>query len=208
MDGGFTLSLARFGVTRSAQLWLGYLGSYLLYPALSTSTAPHLRCLTMTAFTPVTLYLLPRSNTMASVPPQNQAPSANITTTWVPSPDVRGTATILYSCLMTIFSSTVIALHLDITPTRTRQRERIWNMALWVLLAILAPEAIVYNAFIQLRMVVQFRKRMAELLQKNKESLGREKFKEESVKVVFEALQSRPDDVAGKEASSTKRYTV
>jgi len=68
-------------------------------------------------------------------------------------------------------------------------------MTLWILLSALAPEAMVYNAFVQLRMVMHFRHRMAEVLEKNGDSNTKDKVREESVK-------------AGVEASNTKRYTV
>ena len=66
---------------------------------------------------------------------------------WVGDTDVRGTADILWSCLLTLLACVYTALHLNIPPPG---RTTFWRLFLikvrWVAVALLAPEVVLYSA--------------------------------------------------------------
>ena len=62
---------------------------------------------------------------------------------WVPEPDGRGTWSIVWSCLVTIFICTWSVLHLDV-PKRHGRWYLFFRKVRWMLLAALAPEWILY----------------------------------------------------------------
>lgn len=64
---------------------------------------------------------------------------------WVSEPDGRGTASILGSCLFTIFLSTWTAYHPDV---ETRWLAAIWDKVLITIAAIFAPELIICLAIV------------------------------------------------------------
>ena len=64
---------------------------------------------------------------------------------WVPEPDGRGTWSIVWSCLVTIFICTWSVLHLDV-PKRHGWWYLLFRKVRWMLLAALAPEWILYLA--------------------------------------------------------------
>ncbi|KFY44185.1 hypothetical protein V495_03590 [Pseudogymnoascus sp. VKM F-4514 (FW-929)] len=76
---------------------------------------------------------------------------------FVSSPPTRGTLDILWSSLFTIFACTWTILHLNIPKQRDTQDpgrlgdlkwgvKAIWGKAKWMLMAIMAPEYLLYNA--------------------------------------------------------------
>ena len=65
---------------------------------------------------------------------------------WVDEPDGRGTWSILWSCLATIFICTWSVLHLDV-PTKHGVWYSFHRKVRWVLLVLLAPELMVCIAF-------------------------------------------------------------
>lgn len=64
---------------------------------------------------------------------------------WVPEPQGRGTWSILWSCLATIFICTWSALHLDVP-----KRHGVWYLLFrklgWMLIASTAPEVVLFNS--------------------------------------------------------------
>lgn len=64
---------------------------------------------------------------------------------WVPEPQGRGTWSILWSCLATIFICTWSALHLDVP-----KRHSVWYLLFrklgWMFIASTAPEVVLYNS--------------------------------------------------------------
>ena len=96
----------------------------------------------------------------------SSAPLAPNTTTsyieWRSEPDGRGTFSILTSCLITMILCVWTALHLNIPPLAPVPDERpkwkrIWESNVgrqtrWVLMGLLAPELVVYTAWMQQRL--------------------------------------------------------
>lgn len=68
---------------------------------------------------------------------------------WVPEPQVRGTFSILQTCLLTLVACIYTALHLNVPP-----KTGFWNTlstkGIWVLMALLAPEVVLFAAMRQL----------------------------------------------------------
>lgn len=105
---------------------------------------------------------LPTGNVTAIAPP------------WVSSPNVRGTADIVLTCLATISLCVYTALHLNVPKCGSTAVDNVFRKAKWVVVGIFAPEIVVYSAFVQLRTVIVFRDSMRKILQeadleKNKE---------------------------------------
>lgn len=68
---------------------------------------------------------------------------------WMPPPTARGTSDILYTCLITISLCVYTAIHPNIPRPGSR---RAWlNRTGWVITGILAPEYVMWTAFMQHR---------------------------------------------------------
>ncbi|KAI9868524.1 MAG: hypothetical protein M1813_005968 [Trichoglossum hirsutum] len=68
---------------------------------------------------------------------------------WVPSPNQRGTADILWSCLFTVFVCCWTVVHPNIAPPGSSSSYRFLDRLTWLLIAAIAPEIIVYAAFVE-----------------------------------------------------------
>ena len=73
----------------------------------------------------------------------NEEPAAP----WVKEPDGRGTWGLVYGCLFTIFLCVWTAVHVNIPPRDIKPRKRWLRKLYLVLVAVLAPEAVLYIAF-------------------------------------------------------------
>lgn len=67
---------------------------------------------------------------------------------WVSAPNYRGTTSILWSCLVTLIACIYSAIHINIPNTTSKWRILLLK-GLWVFLALLAPEIVLYCAFHQ-----------------------------------------------------------
>jgi hypothetical protein len=67
---------------------------------------------------------------------------------WVSSPDFRGTSSILWSCIVTLFACIYTALHLNV-PTEKGVWAQMRLKLRWVFAALLAPEVVLYIASTQ-----------------------------------------------------------
>ncbi|QDS72988.1 hypothetical protein FKW77_008877 [Venturia effusa] len=85
---------------------------------------------------------------------------------WVSTPNVRGTADIVFTCLATISLCVYTALHLNVPKQGSTAVDELLRKAKWVAVGIFAPEVVVYSAFVQLRTVIVFRNSMQKILQK------------------------------------------
>jgi hypothetical protein len=65
---------------------------------------------------------------------------------WIAEPSGRGTAGLLYNCLLTIFLCVWSALHIPIPKRNASWWQNLLYKARLALLAIIAPEVIFYNA--------------------------------------------------------------
>ena len=80
-------------------------------------------------------------------------PSSNTTSLqshWVSEPATRGTYGILSLCLSTMLISVWSALHLDIPTKRLSSWKKIGRSLYWIMMGLLCPEIILYNAICQL----------------------------------------------------------
>ena len=84
------------------------------------------------------------------------APIQNITAlrtetapAWVPGPSGRGTGSVLYSCVFTLGLCVWTALHLNIPPHGEGSWARWLRKVKWLLIALFAPEVVLYTAWYQ-----------------------------------------------------------
>ena len=75
--------------------------------------------------------------------------NTRISPPWALNPGVRGTTDILWSCLLTLTSCVYTAIHLNVPPADEGKWRRLWRKLRWVVLALLAPEIVVYCALEQ-----------------------------------------------------------
>ncbi|THZ06595.1 hypothetical protein D6C93_01402 [Aureobasidium pullulans] len=76
--------------------------------------------------------------------------TANRTATWHPEPHGRGTFGILSSCITTLVLCVYTAVHLNI-PEHGKERQQYFRKFGWVILGLLAPEIVAWNAWEQYR---------------------------------------------------------
>jgi hypothetical protein len=67
---------------------------------------------------------------------------------WVPETEIRGTFSILLTCLVTLTACVYSAIHLNV-PLETGFRHNIARKAGWVVVALVAPELVVMTALTQ-----------------------------------------------------------
>ena len=70
---------------------------------------------------------------------------------WQPDPAGRGTSGLLQQCIITIGLCVYSAINLNILPHRSTAADRFFAKFGWILLTLLVPEFIVYNAWSQRR---------------------------------------------------------
>jgi len=76
-------------------------------------------------------------------------------TFWVPSPEFRGTISILQSCSLTLVACVYTALHLNV-PRKTDWKHMLLTKLKWVINTVLAPEVVLFIAAEQLRQAQKF----------------------------------------------------
>lgn len=67
---------------------------------------------------------------------------------WVPEPEVRGTFSILLTCVLTLVACIYSSLHLNV-PYDTRRWPMLRTKIIWVLMALFAPEIVLFTAISQ-----------------------------------------------------------
>ncbi len=82
---------------------------------------------------------------------------------WVSAPDMRGTSSILYSCLLTMFACIYTALHLDISGGSSIFARPLVMKFVWSLTALLAPELVLFYASSQFFQARKLAKDMKDL---------------------------------------------
>jgi hypothetical protein len=98
-------------------------------------------------------------------------PASNTTTpsqpaySWVEEPKQRGTFGILSLCLTTMIICVWSAVHMDIPHTRHSSTRRFLIRVGWMLIALIAPEALLYLAINQRIQAHTLEKRAAKYLQ-------------------------------------------
>jgi hypothetical protein len=76
-------------------------------------------------------------------------PTTNLTATWHAEPRGRGTFNILSSCLTTMLLCVWTSVHLNIPDQNGWTRQNFLRKPGWLLLAVLAPELVAWNAWEQ-----------------------------------------------------------
>ena len=92
--------------------------------------------------------------------------------TWVDTPQIRGTATILWSCLLTLLACVYTVLHLNV-PARKGGLKFLRNKILWMLAALAAPEVLVYTASSQFFRAWRLRRELRKLARREDLEIGR-----------------------------------
>ncbi|CAG8607088.1 5019_t:CDS:1, partial [Scutellospora calospora] len=67
---------------------------------------------------------------------------------WHAEPKIRGTSSILSSCLITMFLCTWTTIHLNL-PEHKKESRQVYRKILWLVIGLLAPELVVWNAWEQ-----------------------------------------------------------
>ena len=97
---------------------------------------------------------------------------------WVSAPNMRGTSSILYSCLLTMFACIYTALHLDIPRVGSNTVHPLTMKLIWSLTALLAPELVLFCAssqFFQARKLAKYMRNLYESKATAAESVNPEK---------------------------------
>jgi len=67
---------------------------------------------------------------------------------WHAEPKTRGTSSILSSCLITLFFCIWTTVHLNL-PMHKKESRQVYRKILWLVIGLLAPELVVWNAWMQ-----------------------------------------------------------
>jgi hypothetical protein len=101
----------------------------------------------------------------------------NIAPPWVSAPNMRGTADILWSCLLTLFACIYTALHLNVPPRGAGAIHVLLSKCRWGLAALFAPEIVLFYAstqFFEARELVRYlRTQEARQQARNQESTSK-----------------------------------
>lgn len=76
-------------------------------------------------------------------------PATNLSATWHLEPRGRGTYSILFTCLTTMLLCVWTSVHLNVPDQDGLTRQRFLRKPGWLLLAVLAPELVAWNAWEQ-----------------------------------------------------------
>jgi hypothetical protein len=108
----------------------------------------------------LSLFLL-RSRLTAAAPLQNYTSMSNVTApVWVDPPIGRGTWSILGSCLSTLVLCAWKSLHLNVPAMDESDLTKFLRKVKWVVIALLAPEIVVFVGFAQWVTARDFRRRL------------------------------------------------
>ena len=75
---------------------------------------------------------------------------------WQPDPPGRGTWSLLYSCIFTLALCIWNAIHLNVPPSNESSLAGLRRKIKWVLIALFAPEIVVFVAFQQWLTAITF----------------------------------------------------
>jgi hypothetical protein len=77
--------------------------------------------------------------------------ASNVSPVYVPDPAGRGTVGLVSSCVLTLFLCVYTAIHLNVIPAGTSWRKRLLYQIGWAMLAMFAPEFVLWRAITQWR---------------------------------------------------------
>ena len=78
--------------------------------------------------------------------------SNSTTPHWQEDPNERGTWDLLQSCLVTLALCVYTSIHINVFNSEVGTWSRFWIRVKWALIALLIPELIVFNAWVQRRL--------------------------------------------------------
>ncbi len=84
---------------------------------------------------------------------------------WVSAPNMRGTSSILYSCLLTLFACIYTALHLNVPKSGSSFSSLHLPKVRWALASLFAPELVLYYAssqFFEARELAKYMRKLQE----------------------------------------------
>lgn len=87
--------------------------------------------------------------------------SNSTTVGWTSEPAARGTLGLVWGCLATIFICTWSALHLNLPAEEDGAWTRAVNQAQYTVAGLLAPEWFAFNAFNDLELAIEIRRRVS-----------------------------------------------
>ena len=87
---------------------------------------------------------------------------------WVAGPNVRGTLSIVWSCVVTLVACVYTALHLNIPTKHGGAWAMLLHKSKWVVVAIFAPEIVLYIASAQFFEARALQMRFKKLLRERK----------------------------------------
>ncbi|KAI5456518.1 hypothetical protein BGZ63DRAFT_428640 [Mariannaea sp. PMI_226] len=90
---------------------------------------------------------------------------------WVPSSELRGTLTILWSCFLTLTACIFTALHLNV-PANTKKLPMLREKLKWVVIGLIAPEVVLYLASSQFMDARRLARELNTLWRQKKQSDG------------------------------------
>ncbi|KAI7764987.1 hypothetical protein ACKAV7_012740 [Fusarium commune] len=96
---------------------------------------------------------------------------SKFTSSWVGTPNVRGTFDILESCIFTLIACVFTALHLDVIPNPTWQR-LLLEKTKWVLLTIVVPEISILTAINQISCAWAHKSKLKQIQKQQKSSIS------------------------------------
>ncbi|KAK3307678.1 uncharacterized protein B0T15DRAFT_484731 [Chaetomium strumarium] len=99
------------------------------------------------------------------------APNQEARVGWVAGPNQRGTLTLVYGCLSTIFASTWTVLHLNVPGPHDEWWRKALRKAKWMAVTVLFPEFVFSKAVCELRMAVANLRDMHEAMKKARAEL-------------------------------------
>ena len=108
--------------------------------------------------------------------PAVAAPTTNLTALrteiaplWVDDPPGRGTWGLVYSCVFTILVCVYTAIHMNVPPIGEKKLVFWIRKIKWVGVAILAPEIVVFTAFLQWLTARMFLAKLIKIASENKD---------------------------------------
>lgn len=97
-------------------------------------------------------WLVPRVNSQNT--PSDSNAIADALVGWVAGPDTRGTSTLVWSCVITIFTCTWAVLHLNVPHLKDTPRHVLTRKIKWMVINVLFPELILSKAVCDLRLAL------------------------------------------------------
>lgn len=89
--------------------------------------------------------------------------SSNVTVKWEPEPQLRGTFTILSTCIITLALCVWNSVHLNLPAVGKKSKGRGRRIA-WIFLGLFAPEVLIFTAQIQRSKAKKIQKEVEKVL--------------------------------------------